>query len=102
MAPTEFWDYIRGLSDHVPAGYTEKGMNFYRYLVYLGVDQMLEICFEEIRKALSDEDWEALLKDFIAKSKWESHFYGDLENAFMEYLASETVSSSDVSNRVVA
>ena len=41
LLTSAFYDYVRGLSDEVPAGYSENGMRLYRHLVYLGADQML-------------------------------------------------------------
>lgn len=82
-----FWDYVRGRTNEVPQGYAKNGLDLYRHLVYIGVDQMLEDCFPEVQKALGPEAWTMVLKDFIASSQWNSNFYGDLEDEFFEYLA---------------
>ena len=37
-----FYDFVRGRSDDVPAGYTAAGLRVYRHLVYLGASQMIE------------------------------------------------------------
>ena len=39
---SSFHDFVRGISNEVPSGYSEAGMHLYRHLVYLGVVQMLE------------------------------------------------------------
>ena len=35
MPAPAFYDYVRGLTDEVPEGYTLAGMRAYRHLVYL-------------------------------------------------------------------
>ena len=37
-----FYDYVRGVSDQVPPGYSDNGMRAYRHLVYVGASQMVE------------------------------------------------------------
>ena len=81
-----FYDYVRGLSDEVPAGYTENGMRLYRHLVYLGADQMLGGYFPDVKQTLGDESWRSLLCAFIQSSAWQSHFYGDMTDEFIEFL----------------
>ncbi|MFB0949186.1 MAG: putative DNA-binding domain-containing protein [Burkholderiaceae bacterium] len=92
--PTAFYDYVRGVSDDVPTGYELQGMKVYRYLVYLGASQMVEACFPNVKEQLSEEDWQALIEDFVRQSTWTSHFYGDLEHEFRLYL-DRTIQSSD-------
>ena len=81
-----FHDYVRGRSDEMPVGYAGPGMRLYRDLVYLGVDQLLTAHFAEVRTALGDNDWRALLQAFIRESQWESHFYGDMKDDFLAFL----------------
>ena len=81
-----FHDYVRGRSDTLPEGYAEPGMRLYRHLVYLGVGQMLDAHFPEVRAALGEEDWRALLQAFIRESRWDSPFYGDLKDDFVAFL----------------
>ena len=84
-----FFDYIRNLSDQVPEGYTQDGMNLYRYLVYLGASQMIASCFPELKQKLSDDDWDWLINRFIQQSAWTSNFYGDLENEFAHFIRAQ-------------
>lgn len=91
---TAFYDYVRGITDEVPEGYTLKGMKVYRFLVYLGASQMIESCYPDLRSHLGEEGWETLIRAFIRGSAWTSHFYGDLENefrTFLEKLSSESL-----------
>lgn len=85
-----FHDYVRGLSDTVPNGYSEKGMRVYRYLVYLGATQLLEADFPEVKQTLGDDNWNALIEAFVRKSRWTSHYYGDLSDEFLQFLQQQT------------
>lgn len=89
-----FYDYVRGRTDCIPEGYQEKGMRVYRYLVYLGASQMIESCFPDVKAQLSEADWDTLIEDFVRQSAWDSHFYGDLEHEFRNYLE-RTLHTSD-------
>jgi hypothetical protein len=86
---SEFFDYVRGVSDLVPAGYDLRGMRVYRHHVFLGVSQLLQGAYPELRVELSTDDWALLLGDFIAKSNWSSNFYADLDVQFKLYLNDE-------------
>lgn len=94
----QFWDYVRGITDEVPAGYTKAGCDLYRHLTYLGAHQMLESCFPEIREGLAAEDWEAMIRHFVATTRWSSNYYGDMENEFLQYLSAAHLHGSDVSD----
>lgn len=86
MPEADFYDYVRGRSDMVPAGHTEAGMRVYRHLVRLGASQMIEAHHPELRASLGEEAWLALIADFVRQSAWTSHFYGDLHDEFLAYL----------------
>jgi hypothetical protein len=86
MLCQRFWDYVRGVSDDLPEGCSQKGMDLYRHLTYLGAHQQLSLNFHDIFKQLGDENWEKLMRDFIANSRWSSHFYADLKHDFLRYL----------------
>lgn len=85
-----FHDYVRGISDTLPAGYDERGMRLYRHLVYLGAVQMLEAHFPQLPQALGAGQWQALVQAFIRESRWDSHFYGDMSDAFMVFLQQQS------------
>ena len=73
-----FYDFVRGRSDDVPAGYTAAGLRVYRHLVYLGASQMIEAHFPAVREQLGDDAWRTLIEAFIRQSEWTSPYYGDL------------------------
>ena len=91
---TTFYDYVRGKTDEIPEGYSEKGLNVYRYLVFLGASQMIESCYPELKNHLGEDDWTALIQAFVKQSAWTSHFYGDLEHEFNVFLAN-TISEQE-------
>ncbi|KQT41182.1 MULTISPECIES: putative DNA-binding domain-containing protein [unclassified Methylophilus] len=91
--PEDFYSYIRGTTDVVPAGYAEPGMRAYRYLVYLGASQMVEAHFPEIRQQMGESAWKELIQAFVRQSAWASHFYGDLKDEFLAFIAREADSS---------
>lgn len=85
-----FYDFVRGRSDDVPAGYTAAGLRVYRHLVYLGASQMIEAHFPSVREQLGDDAWRTLIEAFIRQSEWTSPYYGDLKDDFLAYLARES------------
>ncbi|MGC4061112.1 MAG: DNA-binding domain-containing protein [Aquabacterium sp.] len=84
-----FHDYVRGRTDEVPAGYDVDGMRVYRHLVYLGAAQAVEAHFPAMRHELGEADWRALIEAFVRQSRWTSHYYGDLKDEFLAFLARE-------------
>ena len=90
-----FYDFVRGREEVLPAGYSLQGMKVYRYLVYLGVSQMIDASYADLKNGLGEEGWQMLIQDFVRQSAWDSHFYGDLENEFKRYLEKTCQSDSD-------
>jgi hypothetical protein len=88
--PADFYDYVRGRTDVIPTGYAEPGMRAYRYLVYLGACQMVEAHHPTLRSELGEEAWRLLMEGFVRQSTWTSHYYGDLNDEFLTYLARES------------
>lgn len=85
-----FYDYVRGCSSEVPAGYEERGLRVYRYLVRLGASQMIEAHYPDLRQQLGEEAWDELLSAFIRQSRWTSNFYKDLKDEFLDFIARES------------
>jgi hypothetical protein len=85
-----FYDYVRGRSETIPAGYALEGMRAYRYLVYLGASQMVEAHFPALRTQLEEQAWRLLIEGFVRQSAWTSPYYGDLHHDFMAYLVRES------------
>ncbi len=85
-----FYDYVRGRSDVVPAGYTEAGLRVYRHLVRLGASQLIESHYPDLREQLGEDAWDTLIAGFVRQSAWTSHSYGDLHAEFLAFLAHES------------
>lgn len=85
-----FYDYVRGRSDVVPPGYSEAGMRVYRHLVYLGAAQLIEAQFPQLKQELDEDAWRTLMEGFVRQSNWTSHYYGDLKDEFLAFLARES------------
>jgi hypothetical protein len=81
-----FYDYLRGITDQPPEGYTPRGLAVYKHLVYLGVDQLLRAEFPSMPETLGEAQWRELLEKFIQQSRWESPFYADLSEEFLHFL----------------
>lgn len=90
-----FFDYVRGCSDHVPPGYSETGMRAYRHLVYLGAAQMVASCFPDLRQQLGEQAWRTLIEGFVRQSRWESPYYADLQDEFVQFLARESTAHAE-------
>jgi hypothetical protein len=86
-----FYDYVRGLSDELPPGHSRQGMEVYRHLVRLGVEQQVQARHpglrDQLTEAMGEPAWEALITGFIQQSAWTSHFYGDLSDEFDAFIA---------------
>lgn len=89
MPAPDFFAYVRGTSDQLPAGHTEAGMRLYRHLVRLGVRQQLEAHFPELPDRLGETQWHTLVSAFVAQSAWTSPYIGDLTDEFLAYLERE-------------
>ncbi|AZY50748.1 HvfC/BufC family peptide modification chaperone [Bordetella avium] len=87
---SDFYDYVRGVSERMPAGYSAAGMRVYRHLVYLGASQMIEAGFPQLREGMGEQAWRVLIEGFVRQSAWTSPFYGDLQNEFRLFLARES------------
>lgn len=82
----QFYDYVRGRTDALPEGHSEPGMRLYRHLVRLGASQAVEAEFPELRRALDDEAWDALIAAFVRDSTWTSPHYSDLAAEFAAFV----------------
>lgn len=85
-----FHDYVRGLSDKLPQGYSENGMRVYRHLVYLGASQLLEAHFPQVKETLGSDAWKTLIEAFVRQSRWTSPYYGDLSDEFLQFLQQQS------------
>ncbi|MDI9335968.1 MAG: putative DNA-binding domain-containing protein [Gammaproteobacteria bacterium] len=92
MQNENFFSFVRGGTETIPVGHKANGCEFYRYLVYLGVEQLLADVYPQIKEGLGAENWEKLLQFFILQSEWTSNYYADLEYDFNRFLVAENIS----------
>ncbi len=90
-----FYDYVRGRSDVVPSGHSERGLRAYRHLVWLGASQVVEAHHPALRSTLGEDAWRTLIAAFVRDSAWTSHYYADLVPAFEVYVAQLSQGESD-------
>lgn len=86
----DFYQYVRGVSDEIPPGYSDNGMRAYRHLVYVGASQMVEAHFPELRQQLGETAWRELISAFVRQSRWSSAYYGDMKDDFLEFVERES------------
>lgn len=84
-----FYAYVRGLSEDIPPGHSANGLRLYRHLVHLGASQLLQAQLPEVYEALGSASWQELISAFVRDSHWDSHFYGDLHDEFLAFLAKQ-------------
>lgn len=70
-------------------------MRAYRHLVWLGASQLIEAHHPELRPALGEEGWRTLIADFVRQSRWTSPFLGDLNDDFLDYLARQSLDTTE-------
>lgn len=51
---------------------------------------MIEAHFPAIRQQLGEPAWKELIQAFVRQSAWTSHYYGDLKDEFLAFLARES------------
>lgn len=85
------------LSDHVrdpeanpgPADIERRRLDIYRDLFFNTVDGFLCTAFPVTRKLHSDENWRALVRDFMRRHQCASPYFVQLAEEFLEYLSGE-------------
>lgn len=85
------YEYVRGRTEAIPPGYAEPGMRLYRHLVWLGASQLLEAHYPAVRDVFDEAGWQALVAEFVRESRWDSHFYGDMADEFLDFLHRKAV-----------
>lgn len=80
----------------IPEGFTPERAAVYVDLLYNKFDESLSTCFPIIRKLLPQEDWQALLLDFIAEHRCLTPYYRRIPDEFVQYLLEERHRSGDL------
>jgi len=86
----QFLNYLRRPQPPLlPAGFAPERLAVYVDLLYHKFDESLSACFPIIRRILPQDDWRALLLDFIAGHRCRTPFYRQIPDEFVQYLQQE-------------
>ena len=91
----DFYAYVRGQSSVNTHG---RGADVYKFLVNLGVDDVIRDYFPQVVAGLGEEQFAVLINEFIKQSQWRSPYVNDLKEEFERFLGVASVPSSDVSS----
>jgi hypothetical protein len=85
-----FLEYLRQPNSvPLPSGFEPERAEVYINLLYNKFDESLSTCFPIIRGLLSQQDWRALLLDFIAEHRCLTPYYRRIPDEFVGYLREE-------------
>jgi hypothetical protein len=71
----------------MPADTHAQGMKIYQHIIYQNMYQTLSKAFPVLRSTQSDQAWEELIKDFIAKHKCKRPTQDEIPEEFLHYLS---------------
>lgn len=72
-----------------PADVEARRMVIYRELFFNNVQNFISGGFPVLRSMIDDDEWNALVRDFIARHVSHSPYFTDISAAFVDYLAQE-------------
>ena len=85
-----FTAHIRDPDRHLrPEDVPERRMRVYRELLYNNMESSLIGCFPVTRKILSQEQWDALVRDFFTRHQCHRHAFREIPQEFIDYLKNE-------------
>ena len=73
----------------IPDGIEERRMQIYTRLFYGNVESFCAKSFKRAKDILGDDVWHALIRDFVHRHKSSSPFFCEIQDEFLEYLATE-------------
>ena len=89
-AQRAFAAHLRDPTTHsAPRDVEDRRMRIYRELVYANVESLLGSNFPVLRTVLRDEDWHALVRDFLARHDAKSPLFTQLATELLAYLESD-------------
>lgn len=91
-----FANHLRNPAHYpAPTDVEERRMRIYRQLFFGNISQLLANTFPVIRSILSDEQWQALVRDFYAGHRSETPLFPFIAGEFAVYLQNERDVESD-------
>ena len=92
----QFANHLRNPSlFSAPAGIEERRLEVYRKLFIGNIGNLLANTFPVIRSILSDEQWQALVRDFYAQHHCETPLFPCIAGEFADYCVNERNAADD-------
>ena len=92
----EFAAHIRHpLRNSAPPDVDPRRMQVYVDLFYRNIESFLSNCFITAHEILGDENWHAVVRDFIHRHRSESPFFLDIAQEFLEFISTEREGMDD-------
>lgn len=78
-----------------PADVEDRRMAIYRRLLFRNIEGFLANSFPVLRKMISDEDWEAMARDYFHRHQARTPLFPRMPQEFLEYLQNERDDAND-------
>lgn len=89
--------HLRDPDNHpAPIEIEERRMEIYRGLLYRNIETFIRKGFPVIRRLYTDENWHAMVRDFVANARCQSPYFRHIPLEFVRYLETQrTMLASD-------
>ncbi len=95
----EFTQYIRDPKKSPrPTDIEERRINIYRDLLFTNISTVLSDGFPVLKKISSEQDWEAMCRDFYSQHSSHSPYFSDIPQEFIQYLQNERLNNPEARN----
>jgi len=85
-----FTKHLRAPHEYpAPLEIEERRMGIYRDLIYNNIENFIATVFPVIRSLLSDQQWHALIRDFISRHRCQTPYFLEISDEFLHYLMQE-------------
>jgi hypothetical protein len=72
-----------------PPDIEDRRMNIYRELVYNNIESFIATGFPVLRQLIADQQWHALVRDFVSRHCSHSPYFLEISQEFLNYLQEE-------------
>lgn len=72
-----------------PADIEDRRMGIYRELIYNNIENLIATVFPVLRSILKDQQWHAIVRDFIHRHQCQTPYFLEISEEFLQYLAQE-------------
>ena len=92
----EFAAHIRNPEIHPrPADIESRRMNIYTELFYNNIESFISTGFPVLRELTSDDDWHAMVRDFMHRHQCKTPYFMEISEEFLDYLQNERQQAND-------